>query len=184
MAYRQETPDPRLHDYGPPYGYVVGSKYKSGLDITEIAKLVRADIKAAIAEGSLPKLKTSVRISRYSGGQSLDVCVTDCSVDVINDAYVAFELEHGINVYNPERWNTQVGKNIDSRLRSIVEQYNYDRSDAQTDYFDVNFYSEVSWDWKWKQGKLLDKREAMQRGLAPALASQTADSGLAPVLSK
>lgn len=184
MSYREETPDPRLTDFGPPYGYIVGSKYDSKLDIATIAKLVRTEIKDAVKSGTLPALKTSVRISRYAGGQSLDVVILDCPVDVINDEHAAFDLEHGINVYNRHPLLNQVGKNIQERLQAICDQYNYDRSDVQTDYFDVNFYGKVNWDWSWKRSKLEDKKEAIQRGLAPALASQNVDTGLSPALSR
>jgi hypothetical protein len=184
LAHREETPDPRLTDFGPPYGYTVGAKYDSSLDIVAIAKLVRAEIKASIKAGTLPALKTSVKISRYSMGQSLDVTIMDCPADVVSDEYAAFDLAHGINVYNRHPFLNQVGKNIQERLQAICDQYNYDRSDSQTDYFDVNFGGRVTWDWNWKRSKLEDKKEAMQRGLAPALASQSVDTRLSPVLSR
>ena len=53
-----------------------GSKYTAGLDIAQIARLVRIDIKAAIADGALPVGKYSVRVSRYSIGQSLNLTAT------------------------------------------------------------------------------------------------------------
>ena len=182
MTYRQQE-DPRLCDFGPPYDYVVGSKYDPKLDVAAIAKLVRAEIKDAVKAGTLPKLKTSVRIDRYSGGQSLDVSIMDWGVDVINEEYVRFWQLNGDNVYNPNRQLNQLGIKIQERLEGIREQYNYNRSYVQTDYFDVNFYGRVTWDWKQMRSKLEDKAAELERGQAPALASQDFDSGLAPTLS-
>ena len=58
------------------------------------------------------------------------------------------------DVYNPAFWNngvflTEAGYNLFKRVVEIIQQYNYDNSDIQTDYFDVNFYLSLSigkWD--------------------------------------
>lgn len=50
-----------------------GSKYDGNLDITDIARLVRADIKAAVKKGELPTVTYSVRVSRFSMGQALTI---------------------------------------------------------------------------------------------------------------
>ena len=47
--------------------------------------------------------------------------------------------------YNPDEWNngvflTKEGFGLFKRVSDIINYYNYDHSDAQTDYFDVNFY--------------------------------------------
>jgi hypothetical protein len=55
----------------------VGKKYEAGLDVTEIAKRMRADIKQAIADGEIPEgVKARVRTPRFAGGQSIDIRVT------------------------------------------------------------------------------------------------------------
>lgn len=89
-----------------------GSKYEEtkDLDIAEVAKLVRKDLAAL----KLP-VKPSVRISRYSGGQSLDVSV---------------KMER-----NPE---------VAKKIRAILDSYNFDESDSQSDYFCVRFYGHVT----------------------------------------
>lgn len=51
--------------------------------------------------------------------------------------------------YNPENWSngvflTEQGFNLFKRVMEIVNQYNYDESDIQTDYSDVNFYTDLS----------------------------------------
>jgi hypothetical protein len=89
-----------------------GSKYEEtkDLDIAEVAKLVRKDLAAL----KLP-VKPSVRISRYSGGQSLDV-------------HLKMERD-------PE---------LAKKIRAILNSYNFDESDSQSDYFCVRFYGHVT----------------------------------------
>jgi len=117
------------------YNNEKGAKYDPDLDIAEIAKKVRADIKAAKLPG-----KISVRIQRYAGGRSLRV-----------KAVVPFPVRHGdVERENRERaegldcpWLTREAYELQEKLKEITEAYNYDRSDIQTDYFDVNFYLHV-----------------------------------------
>lgn len=49
------------------------------------------------------------------------------------------------DTYDPDKWNngiflTEQGFNLLKRVVAIINHYNYDDSDIQTDYFDVNFY--------------------------------------------
>jgi len=96
----------------------VGSRYEETrtLDIREIAKLVRAEVKAAF-----PDKKTSIRIERYAGGQSLHVRMIDC-----DPAFVSAE-----------------GRSARTELNRIAQQYNFDFSDVEQDYFHVRFFVEV-----------------------------------------
>jgi len=131
------------------YEVTYGAKYEDGLDVKEIAKRVRKEIQAAVKAGELPKgLKASVRISRYSGGQSLYVKVTAVPRDFV--------------VYNPERvrldheephrfhdvpYLTPEARAVEKKIEALYGAYNYDGSEPQTDYFNVNFYGHVSWDY-------------------------------------
>lgn len=50
------------------------------------------------------------------------------------------------DVYNPDVWNngvflTEQGFNLVKRITELVNKFNYDNSDIQTDYFDVHFYT-------------------------------------------
>jgi hypothetical protein len=96
----------------------VGTKYETtkDLDVAEIAKLVRKDLKQAY-----PKYKFSVRIDRYSMGQSLGVVASNSGLSTHSDA--ANELER--------------------KIKEIVDAYNFDDSDSMSDYFHVAFYSGV-----------------------------------------
>lgn len=126
-----------------------GAKYDSSLGVVEIAKRIRADIKAAIAAGTIPAIKTSVRISRYSMGRSIDVTITEAPFEVLNPAWTeackagacVWDLD-GISKYTDE------ATRVFEVVRQIRDDYNYDRSDSMTDYYDVNFGGSVSFDWK------------------------------------
>ncbi len=97
----------------------VGSKHNETkeLDITEIAKLIRKDIKEYL--GDL-KVKPSVRIKRFSMGQSINV--------EIDDTGFPYDFR----------------QNMRTVIMGIIEQYNYDDSDPMTDYSYVRFYSHVT----------------------------------------
>jgi hypothetical protein len=129
------------------YEITYGSKYQQGLDTAEIAKLIRADIKAAIAAGELPRATYSVKISRYSGGSSIHVKISGVPFPVLNaerarrdalEPYVYHAYELPLRTAEAEALLTTV--------ELIVASYNYDGSDIQSDYFNVNFHSSVTFD--------------------------------------
>lgn len=125
--------------------HTIGAKYDDTLDIRDIARLVRSDIKVAKKDGSFPgDAKVSVTISRYSMGQSLNVHVTlpDRPARVPADDPRARPYQ-GVG-YAPETLYTIEAEDIIAAVNRIVAQYNYDNSDTQTDCFDVNFYSHVT----------------------------------------
>lgn len=128
--------------------HFVGSKYEAtkSLDIAEIAKIVRKDIKAAIKAGLLPKVKTSVRISRFSGGCSLDVYVKTFpeGFDVANRGRVLFEMDNGPYVHCRIPLLSVEATRVVKTLEAIVNAYNFDKSDTMTDYFHVRFYGHVN----------------------------------------
>lgn len=129
---------------------VKGSKYEVGMDIAEIAKRVRADIKAAQEKNELPADATfSVRTRRFSGGQALDVTILGMPDSWI---YVSPGLEPDYANYIPAHGGqTDEAKRAGDLVGAIVFAYNYDGSDVQSDYSNVNFYSHVT---------IQDEREA------------------------
>lgn len=140
---RQTHPD--VSDHGGQYGYYVGEKYER-LDIAEIAKRLRAEIKEKIAKGELPKgLKVSVTIERYSGGQSMTMKVVR-SPQATQDAasIVARALTPHVHLDLP--YYTEFGSKLLKDLEAMANAYRYDRSDSQTDYFDTNFYVHAKFD--------------------------------------
>jgi hypothetical protein len=132
-----------------------GSKYKRGeyISTTEIAKLIRADIKlavkvakAAAAPGSVAVhdafaampagLKFSVTSACYTFGSSIHIVVKDIPAEW---GYVK-EDRYGQERDVPSPALDALG----AELRAIMNAYNYDNSDHMTDYIDVQFYGHVS----------------------------------------
>lgn len=132
-----------------------GSKYNRDLSLVEIAKLVRQDIKDAMRVGrqalkdeerfSLPELKINVRKHHH------------------NSLWIAIgSFPEGELMYSPERLDADARNDWDRAhrepfysaaamkvldvLKQITNQYNYDNSDIQSDYFDVNFYTTIQYD--------------------------------------
>lgn len=137
-----------------------GTKYNSGMNLKEIAKAVRKELKKAA-----PGCKFSVRTQYYSGGQSLHVELKAGPFDAFTNPEVKdMQLHNNYSDYETykdrvEEWKenrapyepeikemTKACFKVVKKMTEITEAYNYDRSDSQTDYFDVNFYSHYSID--------------------------------------
>ncbi len=130
-----------------------GTKYERYLDITKIAKLVRADLKV-----QLPGYMFSVRTKRFSGGQSLTVDIKGLpeGVVLLNEAHLAWEKDHPHDIYQsyPEEARSRYSADVKAAIQvihDIVGAYNHDRSDTMTDYFDVNFYTHIGVDWMFEK---------------------------------
>ena len=87
------------------------------LNVKEIAKLIRADIKTEIHLNKITNKKYSVTIYRYSMGQSIDI------------------VAKGIEKMD---W-----LEIQEVLKQIHDSYNFDDSDSMTDHFHVNYYGSI-----------------------------------------
>ena len=126
-----------------------GAKYDSNRSTNDIAKAIRADIKSAIAKPAgepwaLPKgLKVSVRLDKYAGGCSINARITAFAGALLNPASVAWEK---LLPNEPLRFPrlTKEGARVLSVLEALMADYNYDRSDPQSDYFNVRFYGDAS----------------------------------------
>jgi hypothetical protein len=136
--------------YCDPDNEVRGGKYDRDMDIKDVAKAVRGDIRAAVKEGELPKGKYSVKIERYSMGQSCNVRVMDLPrVLFLNPERVRLfsETEPPPPLYQIPM-HTEIGASILQTLKEILDSYNRDNSDTQSDYFDVKFYGDANFDWQ------------------------------------
>lgn len=113
------------------------------LDITEIAKRIRVNLRNAQELGALPAEMTfSVKVDRYAGGQAVDV---DLSGMPDTWTYVSPGLEPNYAENTP--WHggySPAAKSASTYVKSMVESYNRDDSDAMVDYFDVHFYGHVT----------------------------------------
>jgi hypothetical protein len=171
------------------YETTYGTKYEATKDLSrvEIAKLIRADIKAAVKAGLIPKAKYSVTCSRGTG---IDVSIVDVE-------------RRGFVLHNPERlrWEAEnphasmwsAPGNVRDRfspeaeavlaaLKEIWGAYNYDGSDIQSDYFNVRYYGGVQFGWQWADTmreqellKLRGEQVAADLGLEAAPASNDSD---------
>ena len=132
---------------------VYGAKYEKDLGTVEIAARFRADVKAAIAAGDLPKgLKLSVTVDKYSGGSSIRVAVKAAPFRVMSAAYILDEeqarwtfADGDGRVGHVKRyaWHTRKAVILHERLTAMLAAYNHDGSDSMTDHFDVKFYVHV-----------------------------------------
>jgi hypothetical protein len=121
-----------------------GSKYKNveRLPSVEIAKLIRADIKAAIKAGDLPEgIKVSVVTETFSGGSSIDINIKAGlnAAKIHTPAYMKSCANRDLRCAPCEAF-TEEGKRILGLLQRIHASYNFNGSDSQSDYFHVNYY--------------------------------------------
>jgi hypothetical protein len=130
----------------------VGSKYNetSNLDISEIAKLVRTELKS-----EFPNAKFAVTISRFSGGRSMDITIKEVGFNPFSTEYNDFlKSNEKLSEWNKNafyKWDAiptynEKFEELRKRVESIVNQYNFDDSDSMSDYSHVRFYSHVRMD--------------------------------------
>lgn len=160
-----------------------GTKYESskGLSRVEVAKLIRADIKAAVASGELPAAKYSVTCKSFSGGGSIDISyskVADPTFRLLNEERVRFDIEHGHMEFTRLPLYSERAQEITKRLDGILAAYNYDGSDTQTDYFNVRFYGHAKPEWQWES--IIGKAETA----AVAAAMEAESAAPAPVAAQ
>lgn len=108
------------------YQTTTGSKFVAGRDVTQIAKLIRADIKALSFQMSTVSefagAKFSVKASRYSMGQSITVTISG--------------MHRG-----------QAADTVRSFAQAIVDSYNDRETNWQSDYCRQEFSGSVSMDY-------------------------------------
>jgi hypothetical protein len=139
--------------YCDPANEVRGAKYEAtrDLDIKEIAKRMRDDIKALDLD---PAIKVSVKIQRYSGGQSIDIRVTALPLDfpVMSEKGASWQKQFPSKEHRaPFHWadgKSDEIKELITRLSRIHGAYNRDNSDSMSDYFCVRYYGNAELDWQ------------------------------------
>jgi len=121
---------------------------KKRLTTTEIAKLIRKDIKK-----KYPKLKTSVKTEYFAGGSSINAYIKDFGFNPINPTY------------NPDDWiggdfrnpmYTQKASKIMEEIKKIGNKYRYEDRDSMTDYFATSFYWDVDVDYNYRDKCIKD----------------------------
>lgn len=122
-----------------------GSKYKdtANLSTTQIAKLVRSELRAKFPQKKWYKF--SVRTDYFAWWSSIDVDIIAVPFKVTTDEYVE-AVKNNINrsYYNIKMF-TPEAEELERVSKAILNQYNFDDSDSQTDYFHVNYYWHVQY---------------------------------------
>ncbi|MGC0252632.1 hypothetical protein [Pseudactinotalea sp. Z1748] len=106
---------------------------------TEINKMIRADIKNAVAGGYLPE-DLDYRVHKHDSSLSSSINITAEGTGPLE----YYDRRDALRGYGePQLQKSPYVKEIEKRLGKIAFQYNWDGSDTQSDYFDVNFYQDA-----------------------------------------
>jgi len=120
--------------------HTIGNKYgeTKDLDLRDVAKLVRKDLKATFGKA----WKFSVRIERYSMGQSLNVEITKAPCSLYHKATSPRAV-----AYHQTSERTQAADLAIKTVNDITDAYNYDDSDSQSDYYSKRFaaYAQIDY---------------------------------------
>lgn len=134
-----------------------GAKYDPKRSLTDIAKMIREEIKLLRKIGNLESdaavaipspiadmpagIKVSVRQPHYG---SINVTLSGVPAE--------WGWMRGVDprdFWGQERWmHTPALQALLDELETLMGAYNYDRSDAMVDHFDVNFYGRANVDWR------------------------------------
>jgi len=167
-----------------------GSKYEATKDLRpqEVAKLIRADVKAAVAGGALPTFNPAGGVIRYSvrfrwatHEAAIDVEVTNWGETRQANAYVLNDNGYWgpawqtdpvtgddfVSWMNPRTWRAN------QVLEGIHGAYQQDRSDSMTDYFHVRYYGSVSFSEGGPAGRV-SKAAAAAKASSPTAAERGA----------
>lgn len=148
LATIVETRTPKGPLKGEFYLRCCGALYKSGRDVADVAKLVRADLARLAKGGVLPDgFKASVRISRYSMGCSLAIAIASAGAAQVIDAEKWIEMEAGNwnGSWDGRRYSAE-GKRLLEVAEHIGRQYQRQESDSHTDYHNTNFHLQVDFE--------------------------------------
>jgi hypothetical protein len=144
---------------------VLSDSEKGSISLTAISSAIKQQLKK-----EYPACKFSVTSQFYSGGCSLHIAVMETDFKAImpfneinqlkyskedlediktRQESKSFQISSCAGEYNPNNWNngvflTEQGFNLIKRITELTNKFNYDNSDSQIDYFNVNFYLSLS----------------------------------------
>ncbi len=124
-----------------------GINYEIGLDIAEIAKLIRKQLK-----NDFPQANFSITSKRYSGGQSLTIALMEDIEHPFKDGTTGYEQINHYYIDSNDKL-TDRAKTMLKRAVSLANSFNFNDSDGQIDYFHTNFYLRLEvgkWDKPFK----------------------------------
>lgn len=131
-----------------------GKHYKNTEDLStaEISKLIKKELEIEFEDMA----KFSVITDVFSGGSSINVTITDLTFIPYTQPFLKhLETGRSIEEYNIEQHdhNNRYAKRFNDefnafikKVERITNQYNFDDSDSQTDYFHVRYYQHVKFD--------------------------------------
>lgn len=147
----------QMRQYDDALSVAYGDKYAAtaNLNTTEVAKLIREDIKIARKMGTRDgdsvdslairnpigdapaEIKFSVRTSYFAGGSSIDI--------IIRNIPHTWGYEMREDDYDGRLREMPTGAlfTLANDLAEVMARYNYDGSDTQHDYWHVRFYANV-----------------------------------------
>jgi len=151
-----------------------GSKYSKNQDLAIVARRIRKDIRAAVVAGNLPaELKTSVTISRYSGGQSLGVEIKNPGIRVLcNTRRVRAEMLGNDTTGFYAR--SEEARELEAALVAIVREYNSTTSHGEHCNPTVDFYGSVYFTGGLMDACIARARAAFEAADAKAAAAHAA----------
>ncbi len=126
---------------------LAGKNYKAGRTTKEIAEIIRTYLKEVYSD-----CKWSVRYSSASMCTSISVALMEAPYQVFVDEN---KTHIDLNQYYMDREERLVpeAKAMMTDVVELINSYRYDDSDGMIDYFDTNFYFDVSvgkWDKPFK----------------------------------
>lgn len=125
---------------------VLAAKGTAKLDTTDIAALIRKDIKAAVARSDLPKAHYSVVTDKYSMGSSITVKASKLPFPVLNpDAFVVLAEDNFTSLDSRHQTRlTRRAEEVHDKLEAIVNAYHWNKSDPMSDVYNERFARSVS----------------------------------------
>ena len=147
-----------MRQFYTPYGWE-GSKYKDThekLNLKEIAKKIKDEILS-----KYPEISVSVKTQHFSGGQAININIISYPkpyLQKILSPHFTFKFQNLEESQIPE-WAydyayTSEAKALIDDIQRIANQYRYDDSDSQIDYFSTNFYCTPEFDWTLREKEL------------------------------
>jgi hypothetical protein len=128
-----------------------GAKVDEIRDIKDIAKAVREYVKK-----KYPNCKFSVSIDRFAGGQSMTVSLKEADFNPLTDESLWSVSADGNKYFSVNQYHFEKSEKLTPEAISVLKdvrdfynQYNYNHSDPQTDYFNTRFYETLTigqWD--------------------------------------
>ena len=118
-------------------------------NIKEIAGFIRNNLKEIF-----PDCKFSVTKESYSGGASITIALMEGNFKALtDDSRKNYFQCNQYHIKDSDELTSET-KDVLSKVMELVNVWNYDNSDIQSDYFDVNFHSHLhigKWDNPYKQ---------------------------------